>query len=185
MSGRAALAVGASLIQGALALAIGGGVRSTKPSSYLASIKIDTSDMPEAQPNGVWLEGKTSPHGSLTFEAFSEQGDTISVATVYAAMGLPSDDLDEQWLASGPRAFELFELETAVGFRQQGHASRLVQFVLHWLVERYPREVSDVIFARDASDIDGLYSGWGWVATDREYPHCFVHQLPRSSPSHT
>ena len=61
-----------------------------------------------------------SPMGSIVFALVGEGGTELSVATVYASLGLPSDSLEESHanLLPSPCSWELFDISTAVAHRR-------------------------------------------------------------------
>lgn len=142
------------------------------------SVEVDSTDRP--QPDGIgWKNGAGSPFGSWSFSLLY-QGEPTCKAIVYAAMGLPTDSLDEKNLkdnGGSPRAVELFDIETSPDSRRKGHATALLDFIFEWL----PSECEDhatLIFAKDASDIHGLYEHWGWVREEEDgYEHVVSRAL--------
>ena len=151
------------------------------------AMAVDLSNAPIVRDDG-WEPARTSPgppFGSFDFSA--SVGDVLVCrASVYASMGLPSDALDDQWLEGGPRCFELFDIETTPAFRREGYASALIEGMLAWLGKVHGARVADVIFARDASGIEHLYSKWGFTATaDDGYEHVFLKRLHDQDASET
>ena len=61
-----------------------------------------------------------SPMGSIEFALVGEDGTELSVATVYASLGLPSDSLEESHanLLPSPCSWELFDISTAMAHRR-------------------------------------------------------------------
>ena len=95
---------------------------------------------------------------------------------MYAAHGLPSDELESRWsCAPSTRTLELFEIKTPPGERRRGHATNLIA----GLRETLPLVVRGVplLWAKDASEVDGLYEAWGFEARDDEYPHVWALSL--------
>ena len=58
--------------------------------------------------------------GSIVFALVGEGGTELSVATVYASLGLPSDALEESHanLLPSPCSWELFDIQTAEAHRR-------------------------------------------------------------------
>lgn len=144
----------------------------------LLSLEVDSTDRP--QPDGIgWKTGARSPFGSWSISLYDTKGEPTCKAIVYAAMGLPTESLDEKNLkynGGSPRAVELFDIETSPDYRRKGHATALLDFIFEWL----PSECEDhatLIFAKDASDIHGLYEHWGWV---REKEDGYEHVVSRA-----
>ena len=86
-------------------------------------IVVDSSDRP--RPDGIgWKPGAHSPFGSYVF-SLVEAEEYVCQAVVYAAMGMPTDQLDannfEQ--TGSARAWELFDIETEPAHRRKGHAT--------------------------------------------------------------
>ena len=54
--------------------------------------------------------------------------------------------------------------------------------MLRWLDTNYGHAVP-ALFARDTSDVQTLYSGWGFGATDPEYPHVYVIDISAAGPA--
>ena len=98
---------------------------------------------------------------------------------MYATMGMPTDKLDEEYRGKTGhvRAFELYDIETEPAHRRKGHATALLDFVMEWLGREIAHDVP-LIFARDASDVVGLYERWGWYRLDEEgYEHVVTRLL--------
>ena len=77
--------------------------------------------------------------------------------------------------APSTRTLELLEIETPVSERRRGHATKLIA----GLRETLPLVVDGVplLWAKDASDVAGLYEAWGFEARDDEYPHVWALSL--------
>ena len=101
----------------------------------------------------------------------------LCTATVYAAHGLPSDDLEEAWsCAPTSRTLELFDIETTFLERRRGYASTLLAALREEVLPIVAPDVR-VLWAKDASGIEGIYDRWGFEARDDEYPHVYALDL--------
>lgn len=89
-------------------------VHGTRSSSVYACVS--ALDRPSVRS----LEYSGSPMGSIVFALVGEGGTELSVATVYASLGLPSDSLEESHanLLPSPCSWELFDISTAVAHRR-------------------------------------------------------------------
>ena len=144
-----------------------------------------TADAPEFdEASGLWKQyaagpaiGAT-PFGSLAF-SLTAGGEVLATALVYASLGFPSDVLEHEHASQmpSPCTLELFEIETAEAHRRQGYATALITLMLKWL--QCYAGVAPYLFARDTSGIEGLYTRWGFRATDPQYPHVHVIDLRR------
>ena len=90
---------------------------------------VDLTDAPlYEEASKLWscdpFEPHRSPMGSIVFSLVDEGDVELTVATVYASLGLPSDDLEAQHadLLTSPCTLELLDIETAAAHRR--HAAR-------------------------------------------------------------
>ena len=144
-----------------------------------------TADAPEFdEASGLWKQHAAgpaigaTPFGSLAF-SLTAGGEVLATALVYASLGFPSDVLEHEHASQmpSPCTLELFEIETAEAHRRQGYATALITLMLKWL--QCYAGVAPYLFARDTSGIEGLYTRWGFRATDPQYPHVHVIDLRR------
>ena len=167
----------------ALLLSFAAAMRYVQPLRSGHRLVVDVAAAPQMSPSGLmWAPmaadaRATAPFGQLKFTLLAEASPTpLCFATVYAAHGLPSDALESRWsCAPSTRTLELFEIETPPKERRRGHASALIA----GLRETLPLVVDGVplLWAKDASDVDGLYEAWGFEARDDEYPHVWALSL--------
>ena len=148
---------------------------------------MDSRDAPKyASSSSPWERSCRSPLGSVVFSLRGEGPEELCRATIYASLGLPSDELEKEHallLRTSPRSWELLDIETPDQHRNQGHATRLMGGILHWLRQNFPD--SPALFARDVSGISKLYSHWGFTNEDADFPHVYVRStlLPLKSTS--
>ena len=167
----------------ALLLSFAAAMRYVQPLRSGHRLVVDVAAAPQMSPSGLmWAPmaadaRATAPFGQLKFTLLAEASPTpLCFATVYAAHGLPSDALESRWSCEpSTRTLELFEIETPVSERRRGHATKLIA----GLRETLPLVVDGVplLWAKDASDVAGLYEAWGFEARDDEYPHVWAVSL--------